>query len=189
MPSACQLWKDPTVTTPKIFDLLQKYRKELRVYEGLVANWTRKQENENENTNNNKTPKDLRNHMNGADNNKAVCDMLEVAPHPQSSLQSVFGDPSKFSPQQPSSNSNSTTSHMHIEPLLPPHRHPEFCFEPDLRKTLLNTGYIVHDFAGMCRNSLHHNSKTVFVDMGASFSYHNTTETFHNNLTSALQLF
>ena len=55
-------------------------------------------------------------------------------------------------------------------------------------QTLLNTGYIVHDFAGMCRNSLHHNSKTVFVDMGASFSYHNTTETFHNNLTSALQL-
>lgn len=54
-----------------------------------------------------------------------------------------------------------------IEPLLPPMRHPKFCFN---RTYLMELDYLIHDFGTFCRK-LKPTSKTVFVDMGASFVF------------------
>lgn len=61
----------------------------------------------------------------------------------------------------------------YIEPLLPPMRHPEFCFNDTF---LLDPSYLVHDFGAMCRK-LKKTSRIVLVDMGASLSFHESLDT------------
>jgi hypothetical protein len=56
----------------------------------------------------------------------------------------------------------------YIEPLIPPLRHPEFCFNESY---LIDLTYLVHDFGTMCR-TLKKTSRIVLVDMGASLSFH-----------------
>ena len=55
-----------------------------------------------------------------------------------------------------------------VEPLLPPMRYHEFCFD---KRQLMKLDYLVHDFEAMC-NNLKPTSKKVFIDMGASLSFH-----------------
>ncbi|EEH50950.1 uncharacterized protein MICPUCDRAFT_66099 [Micromonas pusilla CCMP1545] len=62
----------------------------------------------------------------------------------------------------------SCTSSGYLEPILPPMRHPEFCFDGNL---LMSTKYLVHDFPALC-SRLSANSRTVFVDLGASLVFH-----------------
>lgn len=62
----------------------------------------------------------------------------------------------------------SLTSSGYVEPLLPPMRHPSFCFKGN---RLMDLGYVVHDFGAMCRK-LKKTSRTVFIDMGASLEFH-----------------
>ena len=40
-------------------------------------------------------------------------------------------------------------------------------------QTVLRMDYLVHDFYSMCK-SLRHNSRTVFIDMGASLAFHSS---------------
>ena len=54
------------------------------------------------------------------------------------------------------------------EPLLPPLRHPEFCFNG---QHILNLQYMVHDWQQICKR-LTPLSRTVFIDMGASLVFH-----------------
>lgn len=68
----------------------------------------------------------------------------------------------------PSGQLSRTISHGCVEPLLPPMRHPSFCSDPSFG---LDTKYLVHDFAAMCR-TLSPRSRTVFVNMGASMKFH-----------------
>lgn len=64
----------------------------------------------------------------------------------------------------------SFTSSGYVEPLLPPFRHPDFCFKKD-EKTLMDLSYLVHDFGAMCRKLKRH-SRIILIDMGASLRFH-----------------
>ena len=66
----------------------------------------------------------------------------------------------------------SWTRSGYVEPLIPPMRHPEFCFDDSY---LINPSYLVHDFGAMCRK-LKKTSRIVFVDMGASLSFHESLD-------------
>jgi hypothetical protein len=57
----------------------------------------------------------------------------------------------------------------YVEPLLPPMRHPGICFPR--AESLMDMGYLVHDFGAMCRQLKRH-SRIVLVDMGASLAFH-----------------
>jgi hypothetical protein len=61
-----------------------------------------------------------------------------------------------------------------MEPLLPPFRHSDYCFE-HTRKALMDLTFLVHDFGAMCRK-LKRTSRTVLVDMGASLDFHNQAD-------------
>jgi hypothetical protein len=63
-----------------------------------------------------------------------------------------------------------TTTSGFVEPLLPPLRHPRYCF-PGGRPFLLDLGYLIHDFAASCRR-LKPTSRTILIDMGASLNFH-----------------
>jgi hypothetical protein len=66
----------------------------------------------------------------------------------------------------------SWSSSGYIEPLLPPLRHPLFCFSG---KELMSLKYLVHDFATMCKK-LKPTSRTILIDMGASLKFHGGTD-------------
>jgi hypothetical protein len=70
----------------------------------------------------------------------------------------------------PSGQLSYTTTAGFVEPLLPPLRHPRYCF-PGGRPYLLDLGYLIHDFAASCRR-LKPTSRTILIDMGASLNFH-----------------
>ena len=88
-----------------------------------------------------------------------------------------------------SSGQASTCRHGLIEPILAPMRHPRWCLpNPEVDQTracpptrpdchylnrdyLLDTSFLVHDWSAIGR-SIQPNSRTVFIDMGASLSFH-----------------
>lgn len=55
-----------------------------------------------------------------------------------------------------------------VEPLYPPLRSHKFCYE---ERHVMSLDYLVHDFEAMC-HKLKPTSKKIFVDMGASLSFH-----------------
>ena len=55
-----------------------------------------------------------------------------------------------------------------IEPLLPPLRHPNFCFD---ERELMRLDYLVHDFEAIC-NRISESSRIVLIDLGASLEFH-----------------
>jgi hypothetical protein len=75
---------------------------------------------------------------------------------------------------------------MMVEPILPPGRHPNWCFTERMRQQnnpeLLNLGYLVHDFAAICR-TLKPTSRTVLLDLGASLDF-----AYHKGVTPAVYL-
>jgi hypothetical protein len=105
-----------------------------------------------------------------------VCKKLEL--HPDG-LPGVF----------PSGQLSYTPNSGYVEPLLPPLRHPRFCFDGAIRRGKVsrstglkvpdtfvnwrhtgNLGYLVHDFAASCR-SQKRTSRNVLLDMGANLDY------------------
>lgn len=66
----------------------------------------------------------------------------------------------------------SWTTSGYVEPLMPPMRHPEFCFNDSY---LIDPSYLVHDFGAMCRK-LKPSSRIVLVDMGASLTFHESLD-------------
>jgi hypothetical protein len=58
-----------------------------------------------------------------------------------------------------------------VEPLLPPLRSQEICFDASVRTNLLSMAYLIQDFASLCRKLQPH-SRIVFVDMGAALDFH-----------------
>ena len=147
--SGCNLWhdKDKVPYAAK----LDTYVDELHEYNRLVHEF--------------QSPvSDIRKHLNGDNTNDeqqqhGICDELEL--HPDGLLEGVFNSSKQLS---------FTDTSGYVEPLLPPMRHPGFCYH---RKQLLDLTYIVHDFAHMCRN-LKSTARTVLIDMGASLSFHST---------------
>jgi hypothetical protein len=94
--------------------------------------------------------KDLRKHLDDPN----ICNTLELH---KDGLEGIFRKGSL-------SESNSGF----VEPLFPPMRSPQFCFDV---RFLLDLNYMVHDFAAMCRK-LKPTSRTIFIDMGASLAFH-----------------
>jgi len=60
-----------------------------------------------------------------------------------------------------------------MEPLLPPLRHPDMCDggPPNLG----NLDYQIVDHGHICRNAVHKHSRTVFIDMGATYNFEDDT--------------
>ncbi len=191
MPSGCELWVIPEVTTPNVYSGLQSFRAELEAYEFALLDWTWvppqgdfwgwSWNGDTDET----SKKDVRNYLDASSSNKeTICETLEM--HPEG-LSGIFESTSSLS-QLPSNNDNRGAF---LEPFLPPLRHPEFCYtyyeiqnETNRKKEkphgnilennyFLDAGYIVHDFAAMCRNNIHQHSRTAFFDIGKPFGYRN----------------
>ncbi|KAL7564197.1 hypothetical protein ACA910_021624 [Epithemia clementina (nom. ined.)] len=144
----CSLWTNQTVAG-KHYGALQQFHLELKKYSTLLASF-------------NHTIRDLRHYM-GEHDNKDICNTLEL--HPDG-LAGLF--PSGVLSSLPGGAG-------YLEPLLPPLRHPDFCFATRRRRqlaVLFNLGYLIHDFASLCRRKLHKHGRTVFFDLGASLDFH-----------------
>jgi hypothetical protein len=137
----CNMWKNSTYTD--IYEDLSHFREELQEYETLVQQYKGQVQ-------------DVRQHINNED--KSICDSLQL--HPQG-LRGIF--------RSPSSLSSMPNGGGYLEPLLPPLRHPNFCFD---HSALMDLGYLIHDFAELCHHHISANSRTVFIDMGASLDFH-----------------
>jgi hypothetical protein len=91
--------------------------------------------------------------------NNDVCDRLKLHP---AGLPGIFNKSKKLS----------LSSSGWVEPILPPMRHPKFCLEEEgNRPSLMRMDYLIHDFQALCQK-LKPRSRTVFIDMGASLSFH-----------------
>lgn len=114
---------------------------------------------------------ELDNHQVAIENFERIPDLLKLIiksgthevcesarPHPDG-LKALF-----------SSDSLSMTRSGLVEPLFPPLRSHHFCFK-ERKQYGLSTDYLVHDFEAMCRQLKPH-SKRVFIDLGASLSFH-----------------
>lgn len=140
----CRIWKDPK-STPH-FEELRQYRKELHAYNRLLSGFRES------------TP-DLRHDIRNRGNHD-VCDTLELVPgglseiFNKSGALSMVGNGGGF-----------------VEPLLPPLRSQEICFDASVRTNLLSMAYLIQDFASLCRKLQPH-SRIVFVDMGAALDFH-----------------
>jgi len=73
-----------------------------------------------------------------------------------------------------------------VEPLLTPQRNPEFCFQRN--NNLMSLGYLVEDFARLCR-SLKPKSKIVLIDMGAALDFHESQDSPAMYLTKTYRKF
>lgn len=102
----------------------------------------------------------------------SICDAVDMP------LDRIFSDLSRVSPRAGV-----------VEPLLPPLRHPLICgnvvrdVENAVQRRyryrsnyILDLSYLVHDFGAICRQLKPH-SRTVFIDMGASLSFHGNHHT------------
>jgi hypothetical protein len=140
----CTLWGN--VTPPEISPGLHALINELRDY--------------NERLNKFQPVSDLRKMLlendEGGSHNANICQGLELH---EKGLQGIFK----------SGEISLTANGGYVEPLLPPMRHPEYCFYGDAK--LLDLGYLVHDFSYMCKK-LKRTSKTILIDMGASLDFH-----------------
>ncbi len=142
--------------TSPIASELAAFRSALRVYNAKMAAFPG-------------TVKDLRQHIS---TNHSICDTLNL--HPEG-LKGIFP-----------SGTLTQTSHGLLEPLFPPMRHPDFCF--DGRSALMSLDYLVHDFSSYCRK-LKPTSRTVLVDLGASLDFHGKKTSPAIYLTESFQRF
>jgi hypothetical protein len=138
----CSIWTDATnVTVPTyMHDDLAAFRQELIEYNRLVKEF--------------QPISDLRSQMATDESNiDQVCQQVDM------DMKALF----------PSQQLSMGTSGL-MEPLLPPFRHSDFCFE-HTRNAMMDLSFLVHDFGAMCRK-LKHNSRTILIDMGASLNFH-----------------
>jgi len=154
-PSICNMWRnDPlyaNVTTE-----IQTYLHQLSEYETGIHQYQSNLSNRSFLEDISKMYQDGRGTLSWEDATKQVCEPLRVLTNPLNTSLNLF----------------SKSSHVgFMEALLPPMRHPLHCVG---QKSLLDLEYIVHDFYRMCRN-LKPNSRVILVDMGASFNFHNDT--------------
>jgi hypothetical protein len=140
----CHIWRNPTATP--YFHELMSFVKELERYNQKIKAY--------------RGVPDIRQFMDPSHaqhRNSTICELLELDPK---------GLPALF----PNSQQLSLTRAGYVEPLLPPMRHPQFCIDMN-HQNLMSIDYLVHDFAAMCRQ-MKPTSRTVFVDIGASLSFH-----------------
>jgi hypothetical protein len=141
MAFGCGIWLD---TSLPVYNTTMSLKRELKNYYDKVESF--------------EPIPDLRTlFTDGETNRDQICNLAEL--NPGVSLLEGFFDDSKQLSYSPQSG--------YFEPLLPPMRHPNLCFDG----SLFNMGYMVHDFGVMCRR-LKKTSRVVFIDMGASLDFH-----------------
>lgn len=113
---------------------------------------------------------DLRKHI---EHDHRICDSLEL--HPDG-LKGFF-----------TQGSLSQTTKGLLEPLFPPMRSPDLCFDRT-RAKLMSLDYLVHDFSAYCRR-LKPTSRIILLDMGASLDFHGGGEMPAVYLTKIYQQF
>jgi len=138
---------------------LTAFRDDLKTYQQLVHDFP-------------DAPQDIRKAMEKS-SVEHVCSQLEL--HPDG-LPGIF-----------KSGQLSFTRSGWVEPLLTPQRNPEFCFDQNA-KNLMSLGYLVEDFARMCR-SLKPKSKIVLIDMGAALDFHGSEDSPAMYLTKTYRKF
>jgi len=143
--SGCSKWTDPNSPLAAEFDA---FRQGMKNYKEKLQDMLASKDR----------VKDLRKEI-AATGDHSVCDTLEL--HPDG-LNGLF-------PLQ----TLTQTSNSLLEPLFPPLRNPEICWDSSL---LLSLDYLIHDFAAYCR-MLTPSSRIVLIDMGASLSFHDSGET------------
>ena len=147
----CTIWKEALLQTAAnkheesaMQQQLSDFRQELATYSQLVRDF--------------EPVGDLRLQIAPDESNlDQVCQQVELHP---AGLSALF----------PSGQLSISPAGEYMEPLLPPLRHPEFCFDPN-PKSLYDLQYLIHDFGAMC-HKLKRTSRTVLVDMGASLDFH-----------------
>eukprot|EP00978_Attheya_sp_CCMP212_P034744 scaffold147254_cov57-Attheya_sp.AAC.1 len=146
-PTTCNIWSDPSITTPDIHKELIAYAKDLdnhtlalQKFEMIPDLLTAIQEHS----------------KSSSSPNHHIC--KTARPHPDG-IRGLF-------PNSQLSFSDSG----YIDPLLllPPMRHNKFC--QNGRSYLMSLDYLVHDFEAMCRK-LKPTSRRVLIDMGASLNF------------------
>ncbi|GKY92528.1 hypothetical protein MPSEU_000223100 [Mayamaea pseudoterrestris] len=144
-------WGNMTMPSCRIFtdptlptySSLQSYRKELEHYTQRANEFTM-------------DIKDLRIPLRAGVNREELCSTLDL------NLTSIFKESQQLS----------HGTFGYAEPLIPPMRHPDVCFDPEkTHKDLIKMTYMVHDWEVMCKR-LTPFSRTVFIDMGASLTFH-----------------
>jgi hypothetical protein len=138
----CKVWTDDAnVAVPKsMHDDLVTFRKELKEYNRLVEAF--------------KPISDLRLQLAPEESNiEQVCQQVNMG------MKALF----------PSRQLSMGASGL-MEPLLPPFRHSDYCFD-HTPTVMMDLSFLVHDFGAMCRK-LKRTSRTVLVDMGASLDFH-----------------
>jgi hypothetical protein len=141
--STCAIWTDDAnVTVPtSMHNELVAFREELKGYNRLVGEF--------------QPISDLRSQLALDESNRdQVCEQVTM------DMEALF----------PSRQWSKVGSSGFLEPLLPPFRHPEYCYERT-QEVLMDLSYLVHDFGAMCRK-LKRTSRTVLIDMGASLDFH-----------------
>ena len=158
MVPTCHIWQDNT-STP-FYDALHTFGKELERYQRALQAFP-------------SFGSDLRDSM--TPTNNSVCDHLK--------LHNTFYDNQKDPVMDGipgffrGSGQLSLTRAGWTEPLLPSLRHPRFCTEGkslgqgNFMRNMMRTDYMVHDFHSLCQRLQPH-SRMVFVDMGASLTFH-----------------
>jgi len=62
--------------------------------------------------------------------------------------------------------------HGYMEPLLPPLRHPDMCLPGNNFGDYMGSmGFMIEDFGHICRNVLKKTTRTVFLDLGATYNF------------------
>ena len=170
----CKIWLDSHDSVhPEMFESLQQYRQELKGYEGAVKARLEALKKKKKATKDSGTsarqdePLDVRKLLTEEDDKDYdLCQQLEVdsisnvhsvgKPKPKSRIRDLQ------STHFPSGQLSRTLKGGWMEPLLPPMRHVDFCFQK--KGNYLNLGYLIHDFAHMCRH-LKPSSKIVMLDL------------------------
>lgn len=143
LPPTCAVWNSPDASSGNISGGLRAYEAELDRYQELVREFAPLQG-------------DVRQLLLGSGGDPSACDQLELV---GGGLGSLFAESGLLS---------RGTSFGYVEPIIPPLRHPKFCQNGN---HLLDWHFLVHDFAALCRK-MTPASKTAFVDLGASLSFH-----------------
>ena len=125
-----------------LYDSAQTFRHKLKNYQDKVASFEQ-------------IP-DLRTLlMDDGLNRNEVCQQAELNPE-HGILEGFFNESSQLS----------YSSSGYIEPLFPPMRHPDFCYDYSFHQpSILSLDYLVHDFGMMCQR-LKKTSRLVLFDLG-----------------------
>jgi len=169
--SGCHIWNTPS----PLRDDLQRFRQELHKYNKVMKQRT-------------EFAPDVRTYFDvHLDNRDEVCLQYADPPADQDKevKQSLRGRDLRAatasSIMQDYFNESTELSYLpkygYMEPLVPPLRHPMFCDDLTTRYNpgIASMDYLIEDFGHICRNAIQKDTRTVFIDLGATYNFKEDT--------------